>query len=78
MKKYLSWRKTAQIVEEAYQVQFNIKPTAQKYDIYPEQIRRWKKRYEEFNSNEMTYAEKQVALSLKVLQPRKSARTKDP
>ena len=43
------------IVEEANRVQFNIKSTAQKYDVFPEQIRRWKNRYdEEFNSNKIT------------------------
>ena len=67
-----------QIVEEAYRIQFNIKPTARKYNVYSEQIRRWKKRYdEELNSNKMTDVEKQDALSLKILQPQ-SPHRKDP
>ena len=79
MKKHLSWWKKVRIIEEAYRVQFNIKPTARKYDVYLVQICRWKKRYDEkFNSYKMTDAEKQDALSLKVLQPGKMPHRKHP
>jgi len=63
------------IVEEAYSKENNIKPTANKHNVQPSQIRRWKKRLEIlFGQDEMTEAKKTHILSLKSTQngrPRK-------
>lgn len=68
MKNYLTWKDKLKIIQEAYEVEFNIKATAQKYGIRSEQIRRWKKKYEQtFESNLLTDSKKQSAMSLKVL-----------
>ena len=56
------------IVEEAYEQENNVKPTARKYNIQPLQIRRWKKKLEEFESEEgITSAKKKRILSSKTL-----------
>ena len=69
MKNYLTWREKAKIIQEAYAVELNIKATARKYGIRSEQIRRWKKKYEQtFESNLLTDSRKQHTISLKVLQ----------
>ena len=71
MKKYLTWKEKLKIIQEAYEVELNIKATARKYGIWPEQIRRWKKKYEQtFQSNLLTDSRKQSVMSLKVLQLR--------
>ena len=68
MKNYLTWTEKLKIIQEAYQVELNIKATARKYGVRSEQIRRWKKKYDQtFESNLLTDLRKKSAMSLKVL-----------
>ena len=45
MRKYLTLATKQIILDEAYCRQGNIKATARKYDVQPQQIRRWKKTF---------------------------------
>jgi len=57
------------IVNEAYFMDRNIKPTTLKYDVQPSQIRRWKKRLNLLmNQNGLTDEKKRHILSLKSTQ----------
>lgn len=63
MKNYLTWKEKLKIIQEAYEVELNIKATARKYGILPEQIRRWKKKYDQtFESNLLSDLRKQSAI----------------
>jgi len=75
MKLYRTWKDKQIIVDEAYHIERNIKPTALKYDVQPSQIRRWKKRLDQLlNQDGMTDEKKSHILTLKSTQtggPRK-------
>ena len=63
MKNYLAWKEKLKIIQEAYEVELNIKATARKYGILPEQICRWKKKYDQtFESNLLSDLRKQSAI----------------
>ena len=63
MKNYLTWKEKLKIIQEAYEVELNIKATARKYGILPEQICRWKKKYDQtFESNLLSDLRKQSAI----------------
>ena len=49
MKKYLTWKEKKSIVNKAYELERNIKPTAKKYNVSPAQIHRWKLKLNGFN-----------------------------
>ncbi len=41
---HLDWKQKLQVLDEAYEKGFGIKPTARKYGLYPHRSRLWKKR----------------------------------
>jgi len=53
MKKYLLFKQKKVIVDEAYSLPNNIKPTSRKYEVKPDQIRRWKRIIEKEETVEM-------------------------
>ena len=68
MRNFLLIKDKKAIVEEAYEQENNVKPTARKYNIQTLQIRCWKKKLEEFESEEgITSAKKKRILSSKTL-----------
>ena len=68
MRSFLLVKEKKAIVEEAYEQEKNLKPTARKYNVQPSQIRRWKKKLDEFENEEgLTSAKKKRILSSKTL-----------
>ena len=68
MRNFLLVKEKKAIVEKAYEQEKNLKPTARKYNVQPSQIRRWKKKLDEFENEEgLTSAKKKRILSSKTL-----------
>jgi transposase-like protein len=69
MKLYRTWKEKQSIVNEAYSIVLNIRPTALKYDVQPSQIRRWKKRLDLLlNQSQMTDEKQKHLFTLKSTQ----------